>query len=86
MRDIFFQLISESEHLAVLFYSSDASDASSHLESIDDDLDASDVAFVKANSEEIAREFGQERLPAVAVFNVRNIFFNINGNRFSASR
>ncbi|KAK0084875.1 hypothetical protein PV325_006196 [Microctonus aethiopoides] len=64
-------VIEKMPHVAVLFYDKDQKKSQkvlAELENIDDDCDQHDIAFVKIDDDEEAKEYGIETLPQLVLF------------------
>ncbi|XP_032681273.1 uncharacterized protein LOC116848848 isoform X2 [Odontomachus brunneus] len=67
-------VIEKMQHVAVLFYDKDQKKSQkvlTELENIDDDCDDHNIAFVKINDLEEAKEYGIESLPTLVFFERR---------------
>ncbi|GAB6029507.1 protein disulfide-isomerase precursor [Chamberlinius hualienensis] len=65
------RLIDEKPNLAVLFYDNDDKESQRvlhDLETIDDDCDKKGIHFVKIDSEQTAKEYGIDTIPALVYF------------------
>ncbi|XP_057338837.1 uncharacterized protein LOC130676540 isoform X4 [Microplitis mediator] len=64
-------VIEKMPHVAVLFYDKDQKKSQkvlTELENIDDDCDQHDIAFVKIDDDEEAKEYGLDDLPTLVLF------------------
>ncbi|XP_070499226.1 uncharacterized protein hlk isoform X3 [Chironomus tepperi] len=64
-------IISKMHHVAVLFYDKESKKSQkvlAELENIDDECDQNDIAFVKIDDDNEAREWGIEELPTMVLF------------------
>ncbi|XP_011311794.1 uncharacterized protein hlk isoform X3 [Fopius arisanus] len=64
-------VIQKMPHVAVLFYDKDQKKSQkivTELENIDDDCDEHDIAFVKIDDDEEAKEYGIDTFPALVLF------------------
>ncbi|XP_015123267.1 uncharacterized protein LOC107045483 isoform X2 [Diachasma alloeum] len=64
-------VIQKMPHVAVLFYDKNQKKSQkivTELENIDDDCDEHDIAFVKIDDDEEAKEYGIDTLPALVLF------------------
>uniref|UniRef100_A0A182WC35 Thioredoxin domain-containing protein n=1 Tax=Anopheles minimus TaxID=112268 RepID=A0A182WC35_9DIPT len=64
-------IIEKMQHVAVLFYDKDSKTSQkvlSELENIDDECDQNDIAFVKIDDDNEAKEWGIEELPTMILF------------------
>ncbi|RZF41690.1 hypothetical protein LSTR_LSTR011625 [Laodelphax striatellus] len=67
-------IIGKMPHVAALFYDRDQKKSQkilAELENIDDDCDQNDIAFVKIDNDEEAKEYGIDSLPALVYFEKR---------------
>ncbi|XP_075212452.1 hulk isoform X4 [Lycorma delicatula] len=67
-------IIEKMPHVAALFYDKDQKKSQkvlAELENIDDECDQNDIAFVKIDNDEEAKEYGVESLPALIFFEKR---------------
>ncbi|XP_049299072.1 uncharacterized protein LOC125771930 isoform X3 [Anopheles funestus] len=64
-------IIEKMQHVAVLFYDKDSKTSQkvlAELENIDDECDQNDIAFVKIDDDNEAKEWGIEELPTMILF------------------
>ncbi|KAK7793468.1 hypothetical protein R5R35_013845 [Gryllus longicercus] len=64
-------IIDKMAHVAVLFYDKDQKKSQkvlTELENIDDECDSNNIAFVKIDNDEEAKEYGLDSLPALLYF------------------
>uniref|UniRef100_A0AAG5DAX4 Thioredoxin domain-containing protein n=1 Tax=Anopheles atroparvus TaxID=41427 RepID=A0AAG5DAX4_ANOAO len=64
-------IVEKMTHVAVLFYDKDSKTSQkvlAELENIDDECDQNDIAFVKIDDDNEAREWGIEELPTMILF------------------
>ncbi|XP_039290477.1 uncharacterized protein LOC111055351 isoform X2 [Nilaparvata lugens] len=67
-------IIGKMPHVAALFYDRDQKKSQkvlAELENIDDECDQNDIAFVKIDNDEEAKEYGIDSLPALVYFEKR---------------
>ncbi|EEB16861.1 predicted protein [Pediculus humanus corporis] len=67
-------LIEKKTHVAVLFYDKDQRESKKvleELENIDDDCDRNNIAFVKIDNDDEAKEYGIDELPTLVFFEKR---------------
>ncbi|EAA11892.2 AGAP006452-PA [Anopheles gambiae str. PEST] len=64
-------IVEKMQHVAVLFYDKDSKTSQkvlAELENIDDECDQNDIAFVKIDDDNEAKEWGIEELPTMILF------------------